>query len=59
IDIYSYKIALDGLLAIYKHSFEYAPVYQKVFDVNTTVQVVERHIIWGLENIFSPLVVSQ
>lgn len=34
-------------------------VYQKVFDANITVQVVERHIIRGLENIFSPLTVSR
>lgn len=43
--------ALDGLFAIYK-------VMQKVFVANVTTQVIERHIIRGLENIFSPVVVN-
>jgi hypothetical protein len=30
-----------------------------VFEANVTTQVVERHIVRGLENIFSPLVVSR
>jgi hypothetical protein len=34
-------------------------VCQKVFEANVTTQVVERHIVRGLEEIFSPLVVSR
>jgi hypothetical protein len=34
-------------------------VYEKVFVVNIAVQVIERHIIRGLEHIFSPVKVSQ
>lgn len=34
-------------------------VFQKVFDANVTTQVVERHVVRGLENVFSPLVVSR
>jgi hypothetical protein len=30
-----------------------------VFEANITTQVVERHIVRGLESIFSPLVVSR
>lgn len=31
---------------------------QKTFVANVTTQVVERHIVRGLENIFSPVVVN-
>ncbi|CBX99847.1 predicted protein [Plenodomus lingam JN3] len=48
-DIYGCEGALDGLIAIYK-------VHQKVYEANVVTQVVERHIIRGLEDIFSPLV---
>ncbi|KAH9877555.1 hypothetical protein IAQ61_002922 [Plenodomus lingam] len=51
-DIYGCEGALDGLIAIYK-------VHQKVYEANVVTQVVERHIIRGLEDIFSPLVVSR
>jgi hypothetical protein len=30
-----------------------------VFEANVTTQVVERHIVRGLEGIFSPLIVSR
>ncbi|KAH6713320.1 dynamin family protein-like protein [Leptodontidium sp. MPI-SDFR-AT-0119] len=43
--------ALDCLLAIYK-------VSQKTFIANVTTQVIERHIVRGLEKIFSPVVVN-
>ncbi|KAF6222582.1 hypothetical protein HO133_000628 [Letharia lupina] len=43
--------ALDCLLAIYE-------VSQKTFVANVTTQVVERHIIRGLEKIFSPVAVN-
>ncbi|KAK4691375.1 hypothetical protein P7C71_g5611, partial [Lecanoromycetidae sp. Uapishka_2] len=43
--------ALDCLFAIYK-------VSQKTFIANVTTQVVERHIIRGIENIFSPVIVN-
>lgn len=43
--------ALDCLFAIYE-------VSQKTFVANVTTQVVERHIIRGLEKIFSPVVVN-
>jgi hypothetical protein len=33
-------------------------VCQKVFEANVTTQVVERHVVRGLEEVFSPLVVS-
>lgn len=39
--------ALDCLLAIYK-------VQQKTFVANVTTQVIERHIVRNLDNIFSP-----
>ncbi len=32
---------------------------QKIFIANVTTQVVERHIVRGLENIFSPVFVSR
>ncbi|MCJ1274248.1 hypothetical protein MMC21_002043 [Puttea exsequens] len=44
--------ALDCLYAIYK-------VSQKIFVANITTQVVERHLIRGLEAIFSPTVVNR
>ncbi|KAM0813129.1 putative GED domain-containing protein [Seiridium cardinale] len=44
--------ALDSLLAIYK-------VQREVFVVNVTTQVIERHIMRGLETILSPTVVDQ
>ncbi|KAF1971349.1 dynamin family protein-like protein [Bimuria novae-zelandiae CBS 107.79] len=44
--------ALDRLYAIYK-------VSQKTFIANITTQVVERHIVRGLEDIFSPIFVSK
>ncbi|KAE8453918.1 hypothetical protein EG329_007694 [Mollisiaceae sp. DMI_Dod_QoI] len=43
--------ALDCLFAIYK-------VMQKTFVANVTTQVIERHIVRGLESIFSPVVVN-
>ncbi|MCJ1350688.1 MAG: hypothetical protein MMC33_000669 [Icmadophila ericetorum] len=43
--------ALDSLLSIYK-------LQQKTFIANITTQVCERHIVRGLEKIFSPLVVN-
>lgn len=43
--------ALDCLFAIYK-------VSQKTFVANVTTQVVERHMIRGLEKIFSPVAVN-
>ncbi|KUJ18596.1 dynamin family protein-like protein [Mollisia scopiformis] len=42
---------LDCLFAIYK-------VLQKTFVANVTTQVIERHIVRGLENIFSPVTVN-
>ncbi|TGO54665.1 hypothetical protein BELL_1502g00010 [Botrytis elliptica] len=47
---FSCEDALDNLLAIYK-------VLQKVFVANVTTQVVERHIVRGLDSIFNPLAV--
>ncbi|KAB8294947.1 hypothetical protein EYC80_006900 [Monilinia laxa] len=49
-DGFSCEEALDNLFAIYK-------VLQKVFVANVTIQVVERHIVRGLENIFNPVAV--
>ncbi|KAG6362736.1 hypothetical protein INS49_007829 [Diaporthe citri] len=46
---FSCEEALDCLLAIYE-------VQQKTFIANVTTQVVERHIVRGLHNMFSPLV---
>ncbi|KAM0802080.1 dynamin family protein-like protein [Usnea florida] len=43
--------ALDCLFAIYK-------VSQKTFVANVTTQVIERHMIRGLEKIFSPVIVN-
>ncbi|KAL9621158.1 MAG: hypothetical protein Q9160_004409 [Pyrenula sp. 1 TL-2023] len=51
-ETYSCEEALDGVLAIYK-------VNQKTFIANVTTQVVERHIVRGLEEIFSPIFVSR
>jgi len=34
-------------------------VQQKTFIANVTTQVIERHIVTGLENLFEPFVVSQ
>ncbi|KAH8686006.1 dynamin family protein-like protein [Tricladium varicosporioides] len=50
-DNFSCEEALDCLFAIYK-------VSQKTFVANVTMQVIERHIVRGLETIFSPLYVS-
>ncbi|RDL37655.1 p-loop containing nucleoside triphosphate hydrolase [Venustampulla echinocandica] len=50
-DNYSSEEVLDCLFAIYK-------VSQKTFVANVTMQVVERHIVRGLEKIFSPVLVS-
>ncbi|KAI0856906.1 interferon-induced GTP-binding protein Mx [Xylaria cubensis] len=47
---FSCEEALDCLMSIYK---------QKVFLANVTTQVVERHIMRGLEDIFSPLEVAK
>ena len=33
-------------------------VFQKIFIANITIQVIERHIVRGLEKIFSPVVVN-
>ncbi|KAF2496384.1 dynamin family protein-like protein [Lophium mytilinum] len=43
---------LHSVIAIYK-------VLHKVFVQNITMQVVERHIVRGLENIFSPVTVNR
>ncbi|KAJ5471832.1 P-loop containing nucleoside triphosphate hydrolase protein [Penicillium diatomitis] len=51
-DKHSAELVLDCLQAIYK-------VCEKVFVANIAVQVIERHIIRGLEHIFSPVKVSQ
>ncbi|KAF4637861.1 hypothetical protein G7Y89_g215 [Cudoniella acicularis] len=51
-DNFSCEEALDCLFAIYK-------VSQKTFVANVTMQVIERHIVRGLEKIFSPIYVSQ
>ncbi|CAI7611760.1 unnamed protein product [Penicillium pancosmium] len=51
-DKHSSELVLDCLRAIYK-------VYEKVFVANIAVQVIERHIVRGLEHIFSPVKVSQ
>ncbi|CZS99270.1 related to Mx2 protein (GTPase protein) [Rhynchosporium agropyri] len=48
---FSCEEALDSLFAIYK-------VMQKTFIANVTTQVIERHIVHGLELIFSPVVVN-
>ncbi|TVY73303.1 Interferon-induced GTP-binding protein MxA [Lachnellula suecica] len=50
-DNFSCEEALDCLLAIYK-------VSQKTFVANVTMQVVERHIVRGLEKIFDTVFVS-
>ncbi|KAH8596293.1 dynamin family protein-like protein [Bisporella sp. PMI_857] len=50
-DDHSCQEALDCLLAIYK-------VHQKTFIANVTTQVIERHIVGELEEIFSPVIVS-
>ncbi|TRX91704.1 hypothetical protein FHL15_007486 [Xylaria flabelliformis] len=49
---FSCEEALDCLMSIYK-------VQQKVFLANVTTQVVERHIMRGLDDIFSPLEVAK
>ncbi|KAH7117540.1 interferon-induced GTP-binding protein Mx [Dendryphion nanum] len=51
-ETHSCEDALDRLEAIYK-------VSQKTFVANVTVQVVERHTMRGLEDIFSPIFVSR
>ncbi|KAI1114245.1 interferon-induced GTP-binding protein Mx [Nemania sp. NC0429] len=48
---FSCEDALDCLFAIYK-------ALQKTFVTNMTTQVIERHIVHGLEDIFSPIVVN-
>ncbi|KAK7732539.1 hypothetical protein SLS53_008425 [Cytospora paraplurivora] len=47
---FSIQEALDCLMAIYK-------VQQKTFVANVVTQVIERHIVRGLHDIFSPMVV--
>lgn len=67
---YSCEHALDCLLAMYKVSVILSPytltshadniqVKMKTFVENVTTQVVERHLIRGLDKIFSPLQVSE
>ncbi|MCJ1250813.1 hypothetical protein MMC30_008041 [Trapelia coarctata] len=51
-DKLSCQEALDCLFAIYK-------VSHKTFIANITTQVIERHIVRGLENIFSPISVAK
>ncbi|KAJ2993562.1 hypothetical protein NUW58_g1803 [Xylaria curta] len=53
---FSCEDALDCLFAIYELS--YVQELQKAFVANITTQVIERHIVRGLEDIFSPLVVN-
>ncbi|KAI0201806.1 interferon-induced GTP-binding protein Mx [Astrocystis sublimbata] len=48
---FSCEDALDCVVAIYKEQ-------QKIYVANVTTQIVERHLICGLEDIFSPLVVN-
>jgi len=65
---HSCEEALDCLFAIYKVSrytlasprtlTSIYQVSQKTFVANVTTQVVERHIVKGLETIFSPVVVN-
>ncbi|KAL3712031.1 hypothetical protein TMatcc_000726 [Talaromyces marneffei ATCC 18224] len=50
-DDHSSEEILDCLLAIYK-------VNQKIFIANVTIQVIERHVLQGLEEIFCPLIVA-
>jgi hypothetical protein len=70
IENFSCEEALDCLFAIYKVRplFPFPllskfltssiQVSQKTFIVNITTQVIERHIVRGLEKIFSPVVVN-
>ncbi|KAI0185594.1 interferon-induced GTP-binding protein Mx [Xylaria flabelliformis] len=51
-ETFSCEEALDCLMSIYK-------VQEKVFLANVTTQVVERHIMKGLDDIFSPLEVAK
>ncbi|KAF7952298.1 uncharacterized protein EAE97_001795 [Botrytis byssoidea] len=51
-EVVSCEAALDCVMAIYK-------VLQKVFIANVTTQVVERHIVRGLERIFDPVAVNK
>ncbi|KAF7908435.1 uncharacterized protein EAF01_004190 [Botrytis porri] len=51
-EVVSCEAALDCVVAIYK-------VLQKVFIANVTTQVVERHIVRGLERIFDPVAVNK
>lgn len=64
---FSCEEALDCLLAIYQVCTPYIlhcavskihleQVQQKTFIANITTQVIERHIVRGLHNIFSPMV---
>ena len=50
-DAHSCADALDSLTAYYK-------VARKIFIDNVAVQVVNRHVMRGLEDVFSPLVVA-
>ncbi|KAM5432312.1 hypothetical protein McanMca71_007889 [Microsporum canis] len=50
-DRHSCEAVLDCLLAIYK-------VIQKVFMANVTTQVIERHIVRGLDQILSAVVIA-
>ncbi|KAI9659667.1 MAG: hypothetical protein M1829_006575 [Trizodia sp. TS-e1964] len=51
-DKHSCEDALDCLFSIYK-------VSQKTFVANVSTQVIERHIVKGIERIFSPIVVNR
>ncbi|MCJ1472546.1 hypothetical protein MMC13_001195 [Lambiella insularis] len=63
--------ALDCMFAIYKvpacpdlptaaiANSSFIQVMQKTFVANVTTQVVERHIVHGLEDIFSPITVTE
>ncbi|KAK6081433.1 dynamin family protein [Seiridium cupressi] len=51
-ELVNYEEALDSLLAISK-------VQREIFVANVTTQVIERHIMRGLETILSPTVVDQ
>jgi GTPase SAR1 family protein len=67
-DNFSCEEALDCLIAIYKvRNFpspsseaytDFPQVSQKNFVANVTMQVIERHIVRGLDKIFSPIFVN-
>lgn len=70
-EVVTCEAALDCVLAIYKVCFLplieihristnlILQVLQKVFIANVTTQVVERHIVRGLERIFDPIAVNK